>query len=726
MLRSGFALASIVVWSAVAFAGSGPEDLWAAARKGDAESVKALLAKGVDVDAKTEYGATALSFAADKGHVGVVKVLLDNKADLNVKDTFYKATPLSWAVSKGHLDIAKLLVDAGAEDADTALLAAAQKGNLDLAQAALKSAKLKPAALDKALAAAPKTNAELIELLTKAGAKAADPSAKVTVKVAPEVLQSYVGAYRSDELVSQVNIALLKDRLQVKAGVFPIFTLSPIDDVKFQAAESDLVTITFVKDKDRVTGFVQKSGTTETAYKRIEARAAPPAATDDSASVTITAPANWPSFRGPNAIGIADGQMPPLTWDAATGRNIRWKTPIPGLGHSCPVIWQNNIYLTTAVSSADKADLKTGLYGNVDSVIDTAPHTFHVLCLDKTTGKINWDKVAHTGVPKVKRHTKATHANSTCATDGKHVVACFGSEGLYCYDAAGQLLWKQELGVLESGWFYDADYQWGYGSSPIIYQNLAIVQCDAGKNSFIAAFRLDSGSRAWTTPRDELPSWGTPTVIESNAGAELVTNATKFVRGYDPLTGKELWRLGRNSEICVPTPFAAHGLIFVASGYRLPRPVYAIRPGARGDITLPKGEQTSAAIAWSNDKGGTYMPTPIVYGEHFYTCSNDGVVTCYHARTGKRVWWERLGSDGGFTASPVAADGRLYCTSEEGLTYVLQAGPEFKLLAENSLGDPCLATPAISDGMMLLRTQRFLFGIGRDARQNKGASSGLD
>lgn len=405
MLRRGIALASVVAWNALVIAGSGPEDLWAAARKGDAELVKALLAKGVDVNAKTEYGATALSFAADKGHAEVVKVLLDKKADVNVKDTYYKATPLSWAVSKGHLDIAKLLVDAGAEDADAALLAAAQKGNLDLAQAALKSAKLKPAALDKALAAAPKTNAELIELLTKAGAKAADPAAKVAVKVAPEVLQSYVGAYRSDELVSQVNVALLKDRLQMKAGVFPIFTLSPIDEVKFQAAESDLVTITFVKDKEKVTGFVQKSGTTETAYRRIEARAAPPAATDDSASVTITAPANWPSFRGPNATGIADGQLPPLTWDAATGRNIRWKTPIPGLGHSCPVIWQNNIYLTTAVSGADKADLKTGLFGNVDSVIDTASHTFHVLCIDKATGKINWDKVAHTGVPKVKRHT---------------------------------------------------------------------------------------------------------------------------------------------------------------------------------------------------------------------------------------------------------------------------------------------------------------------------------
>jgi outer membrane protein assembly factor BamB len=357
--------------------------------------------------------------------------------------------------------------------------------------------------------------------------------------------------------------------------------------------------------------------------------------------------------------------------------------------------------------------LKPGLYGDVDSVKDDSVHTWHVLCLDKSTGKNLWDKTAHQGLPKVKRHAKATHANSTPVTDGTHVVASFGSEGLYCYDFRGKLLWKQDLGTLNSSWFYDPDYQWGFGSSPIIYRNLVIVQCDSGNNSYLAAFDIKSGNKAWLTPREEIPSWGTPTIVESKTRTELVTNATKFVRGYDPLTGKELWRLGGNSEISVPTPFAAHDLIFVASGYRLPRPVFAIRPGAAGDITPPKGSTSSKFIAWSNSKAGTYMPTPIVYGDHLYTCSNDGVIGCYHARTGKRAYWERLGSDGGFTASPVAADGRIYFTSEEGDIFVVKAGPSFELLAVNKLADPCLATPAIADGMIFIRSQRYLFGIGR-------------
>lgn len=713
MFRTATSLLTSFVAATALVAGAGNDDWFAAARKGDAAAVMAMLDKGADVNAKSDYGATALSFAADKGHVEVVKVLLAHKADVNVKDTFYKATPLTWAIGKGHVQIVKLLVEAGVEEADNALLFAVQKRDAELADLVLKKAKLKPATLARALTATPKEKTDLIELLTKAGAKQPTTPAKEAVKVEPEILKTYVGAYRNDDAMSLLNVVLQGDRLQVKSGPFSLYVLQALDDKKFQPIGNDAVTITFVRADDKVTGFLQKMGTTETTYKRMEPRAAPIGVKDDDAPIMVKTPLNWPSFRGVNAAGVADGQLPPTHWDAAKGQNVRWKTPIPGLGHSCPVIWGERVFLTTAVSAADKASLKTGLYGNVDSAIDSSPHTFHVLCLDKTTGKIQWDQIAHKGVPKVKRHTKATHANSTCATDGTHVVACFGSEGLFCYDVAGRPLWKQELGVLESAWFYDPDYQWGYGSSPIIYQNLAIVQCDAGKNSFIAAFDVKTGQRVWTTPRDEVPSWGTPTVLEFKTGPELVTNATKFVRGYDPLTGKELWRLGRNSEISVPTPIAAHGLIYVTSGYRLPRPIYAIRPGARGDITLPKGETASAAIAWSTDKGGTYMPTPIAYREHLYTCSNDGVVTCYDAKSGKRIWWERLGSDAGFTASPVAADGRLYFTSEDGLTYVLNAGPEFVLLATNALGDPCLATPAIADGMILVRSQNFLFALGR-------------
>ena len=245
----------------------------------------------------------------------------------------------------------------------------------------------------------------------------------------------------------------------------------------------------------------------------------------------------------------------------------------------------------------------------------------------------------HTGVPKVKRHIKATHANSTPATDGKHVVAFFGSDGLYCYDVDGKLLWKRDLGVLDSGWFYDPAYQWGFGSSPIIYKDLVIVQSDVQKGSFLAAYDLADGRQVWRTQRDEIPSWATPTVFESAKRAELVTNATKHVRGYDPATGKELWRLAGNSEIVVPTPVAAHGLIYVTSGYPPIQPIYAIKPGAATATSRsPRARRRTSAVAWSKKRGGPYMPTPIVYGDHLYTCSNNGILTVYDAKTGKQVY----------------------------------------------------------------------------------------
>jgi outer membrane protein assembly factor BamB len=684
------------------------EQLWEAARKGDAAAVKALLDKGADVNAKARYDATALHFAADKGHLAVVEVLIRHKADLNIRDTFYSTTPLTWAVSKNHPEVVKTLLRAGATGADTALTGAAAQGNLDLAWFILDHAKLSRSALNRAMAAAPRSALEVRDLIRNAGGEA-PPRSTITVK--EDVLRQYIGTYRGKE--QELRIALDKGGLAVKAGSFTMYHLEPLDEKTFQPTGGSTLHLSFRSQGDKVTSFLRSGGAGVEEFVRVKERASPalsPATAN--AARAVERPMNWPSFRGPFASGVADGQNPPTVWDGEKGVNVRWKTPIPGLGHSCPVVWGGRIFLTTAVSSA-QAILKPGLYGNVDSVVEKAPHAWRVLCLDKETGKILWDRVAHEGVPQVKRHAKGTHANSTVATDGKHVVACFGSEGLYCYDFEGKQLWKQSLGVLDTGWFYDGDYQWGFGSSPIIFRDLAIVQCDGSKNSFIAAYRLTDGERVWMTPRDEIPSWGTPTIVEGPDRVELVTNGTKFVRGYDPSTGKELWKLGKNSEITVPTPFQAHGLIFVASGYRPPRPIWVIKPGATGDISPPKGKKATDQIVWSNPTGGTYMPTPIVYGEHLYTCSNDGVVTCYEAKTGKRLYWERLGSDGGFTASPVAGDGRLYFTSEEGEVYVVKAGPAFELLSLSRVGDVCMATPAIADGMIFVRSEHYLFGFGR-------------
>jgi outer membrane protein assembly factor BamB len=692
------------------------EELWAAAKKGDAAAVGALLEKGADVNARTAYGVTALGFAADKGHLEVVKVLLQHKADVNVKDNFYQATPLTWALMRNHAGIVKALVEAGAEGADAALRTAAATGNLDVVRAILETGKVKEPDLTKALAVVAARDGELAEMLKKAGAK---PAAAAEEKLDREALNAFAGTYKSAE-AAEVTVALQDGKLAYRLVPLAAVTLRSVDAVTFRSAD-DTTTVVFRREGDKVIGLTLKRGTQEDLYQRVAARTAPgTGAKIEDPGGKVTAPGNWPSFRGPGAAGVADGQFPPLVWDVEKKSHVRWQTPIPGLGHSCPVVWGDRVFVTTAVNSKGDARLRPGLYGDVDSLDETAEHSWHVLCLAKQTGKVLWDRTARKGVPRCKRHPKSTHANPTPATDGKHVIASFGSEGLYCYAPDGKLLWERDLGTLAPGWFYNADYQWGFGSSPVLYRDRVIVQCDVGKDSFIAAFDADSGKPLWQTPRDEIPSWGTPTVVEGPQGPELVTNASKFARGYDLETGKELWRLGRHAEITVPTPFAAGGLVFIASGYRPVQPIYAVRLGARGDLTLKGGKTSSDAVAWSVSKGGPYMPTPIVYGDYLYTCGNDGRVACYEAKTGKVIYRERLDGAGACSASPVAADGHLYFTSEENGVYVVKAGPKFELVAVNPLGDVCLATPAVAGGMLYVRTQHSLIGIGRTSPAKQG------
>jgi hypothetical protein len=687
------------------------DELLAAARRGDAKAVESLLDAGVDANSKTAYGATALHFAADKGNVEVVKVLLKHKADPNAADTFYLATPLTWAQMRDRTEVIGELLAAGAKGGEGLLRPSAAAGKVDLVKVILAHSKPSPAQLTSALKAA--TNKEVIELLKKAGAK--EPE-KTPGEVA-DVLRPYTGTFRHPES-GELKVEIDSGSLAVSSGTQRLFTLVRTKDDAFKVEGSES-TLTFTRADGKVTGFTFKAGSTELKFTRGEAAVAKkkvpeaprPAAAEPTG--TVAKPMNWSQFRGPGATGVADGQFPPTGFGVPAGKNVRWKTPIPGLGHSCPVIWGDRIYITTAVSGDPKAGIKPGQYGNVESVEDSTVHKWFVICLDKKSGQIVWQKETCAGVPKIKRHLKSTHANPTVATDGKHVVASFGAEGLYCYDPAGNLLWKQDLGKLDSGWFYNPDYQWGFGSSPVIYEDRVIVQCDVGKNSYIGAYSLADGKPVWKTPRDEVPSWGTPTVVVGPKRTEIVTNATKFARGYDPNTGKEFWRLGKNSEITVPTPFLGKGLIWITSGYSPVQPIYAVKPGATGDISLKDKETKNEWIAWSKLKGGPYMPTPIVYGDYLYTCANSGLLTCYEAATGKQVYSERLGGAGGFTASPVAADGRLYFTGEESGVRVVKAGPKYEVLAINPLGETCLSTPAISDGLLFVRTEHHLVALGR-------------
>jgi len=430
-------------------------------------------------------------------------------------------------------------------------------------------------------------------------------------------------------------------------------------------------------------------------------------------TASLTQAQNWPQFRGPGATGVVEGHAAATKWNVEKSENVRWKTEIPGLAHSSPVVWGDKVFVSTAVTTSTKDETRYGLYGDVAPVKDDPRHTWKVYALDKQTGKILWERVAYDGIPKVKRHPKSTHADSTPVTDGRYLVVLFGSHGLYAYDLDGKLKWKQDLGMLDSGWFYDADYQWEHGSSPVIYRDLVIIQADIQKDSYIAAYDIKSGKLVWKTPREEISSWGTPTVYDSKTRPEVITNGSKAIRGYDPMTGKELWRLTPNSEVTTPTPFVAQDLIFVTSGYAPIQPIYAIKPGAVGDITLKDGKESSDSIAWSKQRGGPYMPTPVVYGDLLYTCSNQGVLTAYNAKTGERVYQERLGGKGGaFTASPVASDGKLYLSSEDGDIFVVKTGPKYELLATNPVGEVMMATPAISDGLVIVRGLKHVFAFG--------------
>jgi outer membrane protein assembly factor BamB len=688
------------------------DDLWRAAKDGQADLVEALLAKGLDPDAETEYGVTALQFAADRGHLDVVRVLVTHGANVNKRDRFYGAAPLGSAAAKQHWKVVAALLDAGARGADQILPGAAAAGEVEVVRIALETGTLSPAALNQALAAAAQDQQELIELLETAGATRSEPQPAETGNYKVP-LAAFIGTYR-DERGFEFSIAVTSDKLSVTLDDRPIAALARTGEDEFTAADDVTATFKFQRDGEQFVRFVRTHIESVMTFERIPASQAEsqslPPVDDDPGEIV---PRNWPSFRGPQATGVADGQKPPTSWNVAKGSNLRWKTPIAGLAHACPVIWDDQVYVTTAVSADGKSELKVGLYGDVDSLDEPAEHSWRTICLDKNSGTVIWERLAHEGIPRTMRHTKGSHANCTPATDGSHIVVNFGSEGLYCYDRDGELLWQHDLGTLDSGWFFDEDYQWGFGSSPVIYRDFVFVQCDVGRGSHIAAYRLADGKEAWRTPRDEIPSWGSPTVIESAGRAELVTNATRFARGYDPLTGKELWRLGRQSEITVPTPFYADGLIFVVSGYSPLQPISAIRPGASGDISLPKDETSNEYVSWSRPRAGSYLPTPIAYHGQLYVCSNNGIVGCYEVTTGREIYKKRLPGGGAYTASPVAADGKVYFTNEQGQVTVLKAGAQFEVLAQNPLGEVCLSTPAISDGAIFFRTEGHVVAVGR-------------
>jgi outer membrane protein assembly factor BamB len=419
---------------------------------------------------------------------------------------------------------------------------------------------------------------------------------------------------------------------------------------------------------------------------------------------------NWPSWRGPEATSVSKETGIPAKWDMS--QNLRWKVEVPGLGHSSPIVWGNRIFLTTAVNSNPAEENFQKGFPMTNREPDTGEISWKVLCYDKKTGRLLWEKTAITQKPRNGRHIKNSYASQSPVTDGTYVFAFFGDQGLYCYDLNGKLIWSKDLGS------FTLRNNWGMGSSPVLYKNYVIQTCDqeTGK-SFIIALKKKTGEIAWKTDRDELSSWSTPFVYDKGGRPELVVNATKAVRSYDPETGKLLWECrGPATSITTPAPTFSDGLFIVSSGFMRDRikPITAFKPGASGDITLKEGETSSDSIVWRMQTGAPYIPSPIAYNGRLYVVLDSGMISSYDTKTGKEVYSKQRidAAASGFSASPVAVDGKLFCPSEDGDVFVIKAGDQFELLAKNSLADESImASPAISGGAMFIRSVKHLFCI---------------
>jgi len=432
------------------------------------------------------------------------------------------------------------------------------------------------------------------------------------------------------------------------------------------------------------------------------------------ALITLTAAAlgasveakNWPGWRGADGQGVSDETTLPSDWTAE--KNVAWKIPIPGRGHSSPIVWGNRVFVTTAVEGDVVAGAKAVKHKagdkeflHPDSIGADHKHTFKVIALNRDSGKTLWEATAWEGTPYDNRHRKSSYAASTPATDGKLVYAFFGTEGLYAYDFNGKLAWKAQLGNL-------ATVGMGTGTSPILHDNVVIVQCDEdnGEASFIVALDKKTGKEVWRTPRKVQVSWSTPLLVKTSTRSELITSGTETVISYDPATGKELWHHKGVESNAIPSPVANNEMVFLVAGFPA-KIAMAIKLGGSGDLT------GTPNVPWKYAKGTAYVPSPILYGDYLYLTTDRGILTCIDAKTGE-VKYEggRIPIPATFTASPVAFEGKILMTSEDGDTFIVKAGPKHEVLGTNSIGEPVYASPAIADGRIFIRGEKNLYCIG--------------
>lgn len=429
--------------------------------------------------------------------------------------------------------------------------------------------------------------------------------------------------------------------------------------------------------------------------------------------------ANWPQFRGPQASGVAEGKNLPDEW--GPDKNILWKTEVPGKGHSSPIIWGNRIFLTSDIEG-DIIPGQKAIYHernkqpwvHPDALSGNKKHTLKVICLDRDSGKILWERIAHEGAVLDDRHKKNTYASGTPVTDGKYVYAFFEAEGLFCYDFTGKLIWKTSLGQI-------AKMGMGPGTSPVLHENLLYLQCDVedgGAGGFLAAIDKRTGKEVWRVKREHRKTHATPLIVQTGQRTELITNGWETIVSYDAKTGQELWQCAGVKAWGIPSPVAGHGMVFLAAGYPSKRAI-GVKLGGAGKL------DGTPNVVWSYTKGTAYVTSPILYGDYLYLVSEKGILTCLDAKTGE-IKYEggRVPTPATFFASAVAFDGKLFLTSEDGETFVIKAGPVHEVIRTNNVGEPVMASPAIANGKVFIRGDKHLYCIGAGEKGSGKLSGG--
>ncbi len=413
----------------------------------------------------------------------------------------------------------------------------------------------------------------------------------------------------------------------------------------------------------------------------------------------------WRQFRGPGARGVAADPSLPASW--STTDNVVWTAPVPGMGWSSPIVTAELIVVTSVVSSELGEEPRPGLYFGGERPAPSDLHRWVVYAYDVDTGELRWETELHRGVPAMPRHLKNSYASETPVTDGKRIFVYFGNVGLFALDLQGGMLWERRWPTVRTR------NGWATAASPALHEGRLYIVNDNDEQSFIAAVDAATGEDFWTVLRDEGTNWATPFIWDHELRTEVVTSGTDRVRSYD-LDGNLLWEMGGMSSITIPTPFTEFGLLYLASGYvgDERRPVFAIRPGAGGDISILEGETSNDHVAWSLPQGSAYNPSPLVYGDQYYTLYDRGFMTAHDARTGEEIYDKRrVAAATGFTASPWAYNDFVFAASEDGDTYVIRAGSEFEVVAVNSLEEMVMATPAIARGSLFIRTASRLYRI---------------